>query len=153
MKRLFLSALVPAFFCTAIFIGNARVVAARDGSSASSDDLAYAQVVFVRAFEQEQGVWRFEVTVRHNDEGWDHYADLWQVSDPESGRVIAERVLAHPHETEQPFTRSLGGIDIPKETSLVTVRARCNVHGYGGREVLVDLNVKKGDRFEVSRSY
>ena len=113
----------------------------------------YAQVVFVRAFEQEKDVWRFEVTVRHNDEGWNHYADLWQVVEHESGSVIAERVLAHPHETEQPFTRGFGDIDIPKGTSVVYVRARCNVHGDGGREVLVDLNVKKGNGFEVNRTH
>ena len=23
------------------------------------------------------GSWRFDVTVRHADEGWDHYADKW----------------------------------------------------------------------------
>ena len=153
MKRLFYPVLIPAFLCCAIFIDAARVAAARDSSPATSDDLDYAQVVLVRAFEQEKGVWRFEVTVRHNDEGWNHYADLWQVVEHESGSVIAERVLAHPHETEQPFTRGLGDIDIPKGTSVVTVRARCNVHGYGGREVLVDLNVKKGNRFEVNRTH
>ena len=149
MKRPFFPFLIPAFLCCTVF----QIAAAKDSSPASSDDLDYAQVVFVRAFEQEQGVWRFEVTVRHNDDGWNHYADMWQIVDPSSGSVIAERVLAHPHETEQPFTRSLGGIDIPKGVSTVTVRARCNVHMYGGREVLVDLNVKKGDGFEVNRSY
>jgi hypothetical protein len=149
MKRLFFSFLIPAFLYCTVF----QIADAKDSSPASSDDLDYAQVIFVRAFKQEQGVWRFEVTVRHNDEGWNHYADLWQAVAHESGSAIAERVLAHPHETEQPFTRSLGGIEIPEGTSAVTIRARCNVHGYGGREVLVDLNAKKGDGFEVNRSY
>lgn len=103
-------------------------------------DLNYAQVVFVKALKDKNGLWRFDVTVRHNDEGWDHYADAWQIVDPDSGKVLAERILAHPHETEQPFTRSLGGVRIPKGIEEVTVRAKCNVHGFGGREVTIRLS-------------
>ena len=118
-------------------------------SAEQSENLDYAQVTNVRAVEQEKGLWRFDVTLRHNDEGWDHYADAWQVVQPSNGEVLAERVLAHPHVNEQPFTRSLSGVPIPKGLSVVTVRAKCNVHGFGGREVSVDLGRSKGDRYEV----
>jgi hypothetical protein len=57
----------------------------------------------VRAAQGSDGLWKFDTTVRHNDEGWDHYADAWQVVDSE-GNILAERILAHPHDTEQPFT-------------------------------------------------
>ena len=46
------------------------------------------------------------------DSGWDHYANRWEVLEPE-GQVIATRTLLHPHVDEQPFTRSLSGIHIP----------------------------------------
>lgn len=115
-------------------------------------DLNYAQVLFVKAVQSSSILWRFDVTVRHNDEGWEHYADAWQIIDPESGKVIAERILAHPHENEQPFTRGLGNIEIPRDLKSVAVRAKCNVHGFGGREVLVDLTNEKGDNFEVKHS-
>lgn len=82
--------------------------------------------------------YRFAVTVEHADEGWDHYADRWEVLGPD-GEVLAVRELAHPHVEEQPFTRSLGGIRVPEEVAEVTVRARDSVHGYGGREVRVSL--------------
>jgi len=118
-------------------------------SAEQSEDLDYAQVTMVSARQQENGLWRFDVTLRHNDEGWDHYADAWQVVLPEDGEVLGERVLAHPHEHEQPFTRSLSGVSIPKGVNIVVIRAKCNVHGYGGREVRVDLQRRKGDRFEV----
>ena len=118
-------------------------------SAEQSENLDYAQVVSVRAVEQESGQWRFDVTLRHNDEGWDHYADTWQVVRPSDGQVLGERVLAHPHENEQPFTRSLSGVSIPKELRVVSIRAKCNVHGFGGREVSVDLRRGKGDRYEV----
>jgi hypothetical protein len=130
-------------------VGSGTVTRASDRSA--NVDLDYAQVIFVKAVGQENGLWRFDVTVRHNDEGWDHYADLWQLTDPKSGNVIGERVLAHPHDTEQPFTRSLSNVDIPKEITKVVVRARCNVHGFGGQEVMVDLQVDEGEHFEVIR--
>ena len=78
----------------------------------------------------------FSVTVRHADEGWNHYADRWEVVAP-NGDVLATRVLAHPHEDEQPFTRSLGNVQIPAGIRRVTVRAHDSLHEYGGREVTV----------------
>jgi hypothetical protein len=113
------------------------------------ENLDYAQVIKVRASQQEKGLWRFDVTLRHNDEGWDHYADVWQVVRPSDGEVLGERVLAHPHEHEQPFTRSLSSVSIPQGLTIVTIRAKCNVHGFGGREVSVDLKLRKGDGYEV----
>ena len=117
--------------------------------SVYDEDLDYAQVMLVKATTSSEGSWRFDVTVRHRDEGWDHYADLWEVVDPSTGAVIAQRVLAHPHDTEQPFTRSQSGIEIPEGLGAVMVRAKCTVHGYGGKAVLVDLTAPAGDGFEV----
>ncbi|WP_425087483.1 hypothetical protein [Stappia sp.] len=98
-----------------------------------------ADVVEVVAQQAGDGTWRFDVTVAHADEGWDHYADLWEVVAPD-GTVLGQRVLAHPHVDEQPFTRSLSGVEIPAGTGSVEVRARDSVHGLGGRSVLVDLD-------------
>ena len=97
-----------------------------------------ADVLDVKVSCDADRVCRFAVTVEHKDEGWEHYADRWEVLTPD-GKVIATRVLAHPHENEQPFTRSLGGIEIPDDVTEVRVRARDSVHGYGGREVTVTL--------------
>jgi hypothetical protein len=97
-----------------------------------------ADVVAVEATPEGGGLWRFSVTVKHADEGWDHYADRWEMVAPD-GTVLGTRVLLHPHEHEQPFTRSLGGVAIPESVKQVTVRARDSVHGYGGAEVTVTL--------------
>lgn len=80
----------------------------------------------------------FSVTVRHADEGWNHYADKWEVLDP-GGELVAVRKLAHPHESEQPFTRSLAGVQIPDGVDEVTIRAHDSKHGYGGRELVVRI--------------
>ena len=79
----------------------------------------------------------FRVTVRHGDTGWDHYADAWEVVG-DDGTVYGKRVLAHPHENEQPFTRS-GQATIPEGVKSVIVRAHDSVHELGGAEVRVDL--------------
>ena len=73
------------------------------------------------------------VTLAHPDTGWDHYADGWEVVTGD-GTALGLRVLAHPHETEQPFTRSLS-LDAPLPDGPVYVRARCNVDGWGETRV------------------
>lgn len=97
-----------------------------------------ADVIAVEAAQEGDNTWRFSVTVRHADEGWDHYADRWQVVAPD-GTVLGTRVLLHPHENEQPFTRSLGGVVIPEGVNEVIVRAHDSVHGDGGAEIQVKL--------------
>ncbi len=97
-----------------------------------------ADVIEVQALPEGADSWRFNVTVRHADTGWDHYANKWEVVAPD-GRILGTRVLAHPHENEQPFTRSLGGVKIPSDVTRVTVRAGDSVHGLGGKEVSVEL--------------
>lgn len=77
-------------------------------------------------------------TVASADTGWEKYADLWEVRAPD-GSVLGERVLAHPHETEQPFTRSVNGVDIPPETTEVVVAARDSVAGFCGAEFTAEV--------------
>ncbi|UES40420.1 hypothetical protein [Roseibium aggregatum] len=85
------------------------------------------------------GVWTFAVTLRHDDTGWDHYADLWQILTPD-GELLGERVLLHPHVDEQPFTRSQSGITIPEGVSQVIIRARDTVHGVSPQEYKLNLD-------------
>ncbi|WP_420549920.1 hypothetical protein [Curvivirga sp.] len=82
--------------------------------------------------------YRFSVTVSHNDTGWDHYADEWQVIDAE-GNILGTRILAHPHVNEQPFTRSSGSIAIPTHLEKVYIRAKDNVHGWAKEQFEVKL--------------
>ncbi len=76
--------------------------------------------------------------MKHDDTGWDHYADKWDVMAP-NGTVLGTRTLYHPHVEEQPFTRSLSGVRIPDGVTSVIVRAHDLEHGYGGKEFSVKL--------------
>lgn len=89
-----------------------------------------AKVVGVGAEKSSDGTWRFDVAVLHTDAGLDHYADKWAVFSPD-GEMLGERILLHPHDDEQPFTRSQSGIVIPQGLGEVVVRAHDNVHGWG----------------------
>jgi hypothetical protein len=97
-----------------------------------------ADVVDVKATPEGEGAWRFDVTVRHADEGWEHYADRWEVLSPD-GEVLGVRELLHPHVDEQPFARSLTGVAVPDRVEEVEVRARDSVHGFGGATMRVRL--------------
>lgn len=122
-----------------------------------SSNAANADVETVRAVQNEDGTWTFHVTVRHPDTGWEDYADGWDVVTPEGTILKANpedeftRVLLHPHENEQPFTRSQSGLEIPDSVTQVTVRAHDLVDGFGGQEVVVDLTAEQGENFEVER--
>ena len=116
-----------------------------------------ADVVYVKAIENTKGSWTFQVSMSHPDIGWDDYADGWDVVLPD-GIVIKSdssakftRTLLHPHVNEQPFTRSQSGIIIPLEVSRVKVRAHDIVDGYGGKEIIVELDTNEGSGYQVER--
>jgi len=81
-------------------------------------------------------VWRFDVTLRHADAGWQHYADNWEILKLD-GTLLGRRVLLHPHDNEQPFTRSLGGVKIPAAIKKVRVRGHDKRHSYGGKQLVI----------------
>ena len=95
-------------------------------------------VLQVKVKRSGDNVYHFEVTVTHKDEGWDHYANKWDVVAPD-GTIYGTRTLYHPHVQEQPFTRSLSGVKIPEGVPRVTIRAHDSVHGYGGKVMTVVL--------------
>jgi hypothetical protein len=97
-----------------------------------------ADVVAVQVRRAAQGVFDFDVTVRSRDTGWNAYADLLEVLGPD-GTVLGRRVLEHPHDDEQPFTRDVYGVRIPAGLATVRVRARFKPTGFGGEEKAVTL--------------
>jgi len=112
-----------------------------DGAGAAEPDVAEpegcADVVAVEIVE-DGGVFRISATVSSVDTGDEKYADAWEVRSPD-GTVLGERVLTHPHVDEQPFTRSLGDVEIPDDVAIVTVAAHDSVVGFCG--VTVDAPV------------
>lgn len=114
------------FICATVMLASSTVFAGK------------ADVLDVKIKKSEADMYHISVTVRHEDAGWEHYADAWDVLD-EAGNVLGTRVLMHPHDNEQPFTRSMK-LSIPMHVKKVVIRARDKKHGYGGKEMTIDLN-------------
>ena len=92
--------------------------------------------------------WSVNVTLKHSDTGWDHYADSWRVVDSD-GNLLGNRVLHHPHVNEQPFTRGLSGIKLPKEMTTIYIEAHDKVHGWTQNRLEVDLSNAIDGRLRV----
>jgi len=100
--------------------------------------LAHPPTIDAVQAERTGDSWTFAVTISHAETGWDHYADGWQVLTPDGTR-LGLRVLVHPHENEQPFTRSLSGVTIPDGISQVQIGARDNTDGWTSELFQLDL--------------
>lgn len=114
------------------------------GGSAQASPTEVVRVKFVK-FDGRR--WEVSVTLRHADTGWKHYANVWVVETLE-GKTLGRRVLFHPHEDEQPFTRSLS-LTLPKGVTKVRIRAGDNVGGMDSNMVVVILTRSSGERYDV----
>mgnify|MGYP000530018638 CR=1 FL=1 len=86
--------------------------------------------------ERRSGGHRFSVTLQHDDDGEDGYANWWVVESLD-GTELGRRELLHPHGNE-PFTRS--ATVETGERACVVVRGHDETHGYGGEAALVSLD-------------
>jgi hypothetical protein len=85
--------------------------------------------------------WRIDVTLKHPDTGWDHYADSWEVLDS-ANNLLATRKLMHPHVDEQPFTRSLLNVMLPDGTRQIFIRAHCSTGSWSKPTTEIDIAPK-----------
>jgi len=80
----------------------------------------------------------FAVTISSPYDLPERYADAFRVMGKD-GTVYGERELLHDHAAEQPFTRDLYAVKVPRAVKLVVVQGRDQRHGYGGKTVEVAL--------------
>jgi hypothetical protein len=99
----------------------------------------YPDVVSVDVDVESDGTYRFEVTISSPYDSPERYADAWRILAPD-GTQLAIRELLHDHATEQPFTRSLSGVELPEGIETVTVEGRDLEYGWGGATVDVDVS-------------
>lgn len=97
-----------------------------------------ADIVGVDWSVSANGSLTISATVLHADEGWEHFADAFDVRD-ENGNLLKTRILAHPHVNEQPFTRQLSGVEVPEGTCELIISAHDSVHEYGGNNMTINI--------------
>lgn len=110
-----------------------------DPDSTDATTELFPDVVAVDASLADDGTWSFSVTLSSPYDTPQRYADAWRVLGPD-GSELGVRELAHDHANEQPFTRSLGGVEIPDTVQTVVVEGRDQISGWGGETVEVTLD-------------
>jgi hypothetical protein len=105
---------------------------------ATHPDAAHPDVVDVEVSQTGERTYRFDVTISSPYDSPQRYANAWRVLGPD-GTVYGVRELLHHHAGEQPFTRSLTGVEVPAGVDTVTVQARDLVNGWGGAVIHVTL--------------
>lgn len=93
----------------------------------------------------DAGTGRFGVTLQHDDDNEDGYADWWQVETLD-GELLGRRELTHRHDNN-PFTRyaTISGL---QDIVYVVVRGHDQDHGYGGQVIVLNLVTGSLDRIE-----
>ena len=99
-------------------------------------DLREANVVGVDVESRDGDSYRLAVTLYHDDDGEDGYANWWQV-ETTGGERLGRRELTHAHGTRR-FTRS-DTVTVPEGLDRIVVRGHDQTHGYGGRAAVVAL--------------
>jgi len=107
-------------------------------SDGTEDAQEFPEVVAAAASRADDNTIRFDVTVSSPYDSPLRYADAWRIVGSD-GTVYGIRELLHDHAGEQPFMRSLDGIEIPNRVESVTVEARDLANGWGGTTVEVKL--------------
>lgn len=108
------------------------------GEAAGEAGSRYPAVLEAELSPDGDGAYDVAVTIGSEYDSEERYADGWRVLDPD-GEVLGEHELTHNHASEQPFTRTQTGLEVPDGVDTVTVEGRDSDHGYGGETVDVEV--------------
>ena len=80
----------------------------------------------------------FDVTISSPYDTAQRDADAFRIMHKD-GSVYGQRLLLHDHAGEQPFTRDLYGVRVPRGVRSVVIQARDQQQGWGGKTLEVAL--------------
>lgn len=104
----------------------------------STADAEYPNVLKAELSGDSEDGYSLSVTMSSEYDTPERYADGWRVLDAD-GNELGTNELGHDHASEQPFTRSQSGLEIPDGVEQVTIEGRDLENGYGGETVTVDV--------------
>ncbi|MSP01547.1 MAG: hypothetical protein EXR07_10950 [Acetobacteraceae bacterium] len=107
-------------------------------SAAAPATAGDADVIGVAIRRGQGAMFNLDVTIRSKDTGWERFADRIEALGSD-GTVLGTRVLEHPHDTEQPFTRDLYDLRVPPGIVRITIRAHFKPTGFDGATMTVAL--------------
>lgn len=103
-----------------------------------SADQRFPEVIDAQLTRAADGTWTLAATISSPYDTPEQYADAFRALGPD-GAELGVRALAHDHAGEQPFTRSLTGLEIAGGISRIEVQGRDLLNGWGGTTVWVDV--------------
>jgi len=109
-----------------------------DEAGSSAGGARFPDVVDVEITADGDGTYALEITISSTYDTPERYADGWRVLDPD-GEELGVMELTHDHASEQPFTRTHSGLEIPDGVTSVTVEGHDQANGYGGATQTVDV--------------
>lgn len=130
MKHLIMNHHTRLLALTLLFFG-------LSGAPAHAADEApqkYPNILAAKVQPRAGDTFDFDVTVSSPYDTAGRYADAFRVMGKD-GRVYGERTLVHDHASEQPFTRDLYGVKVPRGVRTVIIQGRDQKYGYGGKTV------------------
>lgn len=143
-----ISAMLVLPFAIIVATGCTSAPASPDSSTQSPPSTSDAQggtgadtfpdIVSVDVTQAGDDTFDFDVTVSSPYDTAKRYADGWRILTAD-GDLLGEHELTHDHATEQPFTRTQSGVEIPADVTEVTVEGRDQANGYGGDTQTVQL--------------
>ena len=110
---------------------------AGDPAEVQVDD-RFPEVIGVQLVSSGDRVYDVVVSISSPYDSPERYADGWRVLDPE-GNVLGTHTLMHDHASEQPFTRTQPGLEVPEGVTRITVEGRDLANGYGGGTLGIDI--------------
>ena len=100
-------------------------------ATTASQEQRFPEIIDAQATRGASSTWTFAVTISSPYDTPERYADAWRVLATD-GTEYGLRILTHDHASEQPFTRSHAGVDIPDGVDVVRIEARDLVNGWSG---------------------
>ncbi|WP_116040885.1 hypothetical protein [Amycolatopsis palatopharyngis] len=115
--------------------------AERESPSAGASEQRFPDVLDATISREPDGL-TVAATISSPYDSPERYADAFRVRSVDGRTVFGVRELAHDHAGEQPFTRSLTGLEVPSGTDRVEVQARDMANGWGGATHIVAVPPK-----------
>ena len=125
----------PLRFALLLLLCSLLTLSAR---AAGDSQQKHPDIVAVKVLPKGNDRFDFDVTVTSPYDTAERYADAFRVMNA-NGTVYGERTLFHDHADEQPFTRDLYDVKVPRGVRSVVVQGRDKRFGYGGKAATVEL--------------
>ncbi len=103
-----------------------------------------ADVIEAKVKKSFGGKYVAYVKIDHKDEGYEHFADRWEIFD-QNGKRLTIRIIFSPTTEKETIESYLYGFAVPEGTKKLIFKAHCNKDGWGGKEYVLNLDTNASE--------